>query len=274
MPDDRIDVPVRLADIPAAWWGKARPAATWQAWFMAGGMAPATAARPTWYMAHCQRGVGLQTGVTARPPLPAPKIGLATSGDVAVHAIEVLDGRHPIGSALPGVLSGRFRASEAREYLALATQPDVDRPVKSPAQLPGTIRLDALYRMPRPDGQFLYCFELVRRYPEALEAVGATNANGHQRGAHGCQGMSFASGWFVGTATNIPSNIDPQVQLVSCDYGGASVMQPLGYVMDAAGAFWIGQVSSWDRARYVVLRSGRGRAVPDVVVATRAGACD
>lgn len=280
VPDKQADVPARLADVPTSWWGKAGPATAWQAWFVSGGTAPATAAKATWYMAHCEHGVGLQTGVTARPPLPAPtvspypKLGLATAGDVEVRPIEVLDSRHALGSALPDVLFERFRASEAREYLALAAQPDGYRPVKSPTRLPGTIRLDALYRMPRPDGQFLYYFELIRRYPEAPDGGPSKITGSHERAAGDCQGMSFASGWFLGTATKIPPNIDVQVQLVSCDYDGASVMQPLGYVTDARGAFWIGQVSSWDRERYLVLRSSGRRAVPDVVVATRAGACD
>jgi hypothetical protein len=280
-PGKRVDVPLRFTDVPKAWWGKAEPATIWQAWFVAGGTTRATVDKPTWYMAHCEHGVGLQTGVIGRPPLPPPtvspypKLGLATTGAVDVRGIEVLDRRHAIGSALPDVLSERFRASEAREYLALAAQPDGYRPVKSPTGLPGTIRLDALYRMPRPDGQFLYYFELVRRYPEIPDAAPTESAAvGRGPAAGRCQGMSFASGWFLGTATKIPSTIDVQVRLVSCDYGGAAVMQPLGYVTDAGGAFWIGQLSSWDWERYFVLRSNGRRAAPQVVVATRAGTCD
>jgi hypothetical protein len=282
-PAGRIDIPVRLADLPKPWWGKAGPAATWHAWFVDGGSATATVDRPAWYLSYCQHGVGLQTGVTARPPLapqtvrPYPKLGLAATGEVAFQRIESLDSRHPIGAALLDVLAKPFRDSEAREYLALANPgPDESslRPARPPVQQPGALRLDGLHRMPRSDGQFLYYYEVSRRYPEATAASPASAGPGRHAAPDTCAGVSFATGWFVGTATKVPAGIPVRVDLMSCDYDRALLMQPLGSLTDGRGAYWIAQMSGWDRERYVVLRANAKRAAPDVLVSTPAGRCD
>ena len=72
VPAKAADVPLGLDGIPRRWWGKPGATTTWHAWQIDGTTSDVAVERPTWYLAHCQQGVGLKTALTARPPVPPP----------------------------------------------------------------------------------------------------------------------------------------------------------------------------------------------------------
>ena len=59
-----VDVPLGLDGIPRRWWGKPGPTPTWHAWQIDGVTSEIAVERPSWYLAHCQQGVGLKTSLT------------------------------------------------------------------------------------------------------------------------------------------------------------------------------------------------------------------
>ena len=74
VPLKAADVPLGLDGIPKRWWGKPGPTPTWHAWQIDGVTSEVAVERPSWYLAHCQQGVGLKTSLTARPPVPPPTV--------------------------------------------------------------------------------------------------------------------------------------------------------------------------------------------------------
>ena len=102
VPLKAADVPLGLDGIPKRWWGKPGPTPTWHAWQIDGVTSEVAVERPSWYLAHCQQGVGLKTSLTARPPVPPPtvqpypKLGLASTSPLAFKQIEPIDQSDPI----------------------------------------------------------------------------------------------------------------------------------------------------------------------------------
>jgi hypothetical protein len=285
VPVKRVDVPVRLGDLPARWWGRTEPTGAWHAWFVDGTRTIATVLRPAWYPTHCLRGIGLQSNVRAKPPLPPPdlspypKLGLAATAPIAFAQVEALDERAALWRPLLAALAKPFADNEARLHLQQATEdtraPGVDSPPRlamrarrPPRAKPGAVRIERLYRMPLGADRFLHYFEAARRYPEPAGA-----SAGDPRAAPPCDGLTFGSGWFVSDGTAVPDRLSVDVTLAACDYYGARVMLPLGYVVEGDTAFWFAQVEQYEGESYVVLRATAGEPDVDVVVATAGGRC-
>ena len=101
VPAKAADVPLGLDGIPKRWWGKPGATTTWHAWQIDGTTSDVDVERPTWYLAHCQQGVGLKTPLTARPPVPPPttqpypKLGLASTAPLTFRRIEPVDQGDP-----------------------------------------------------------------------------------------------------------------------------------------------------------------------------------
>lgn len=286
VPVKRVDVPVRLGDLPARWWGPTEPTGAWHAWFVDGTRTVATVLRPAWYPTHCLRGVGLQTNLSANPPLPPPtvspypKLGLAATAPIAFRQVEALDERSALWAPLLAALAKPFADGEARLHLQQANEdtraPGIDSPprlamraLRPPRTQPGAVRLERLYRMPVGDERFLYYFEAARRYPEPP----GPPADDLRPTPLPCDGLTFGSGWFVSAGTALPARLPVDVTLAACDYYGARVMLPLGHLVEGDTSFWFGQVEQYEGESYVVLRVTASRPDVEVVVATAGGRC-
>jgi hypothetical protein len=271
-PARRVAVPTRLSDVPARWWGAGPPTTTWHAWLVDGQRTIATVQRPTWYPAPCRRGIGLQTDVTGRPPLPHastwpyPKLGLATSAPVAFGRIESIAETHPLWMALLAALPARFTAGEtsmfhqqAGEAFRRAFEEDeAGTPRGRPAHRQrGAVRLERLYRAPLDDDRFVHYFEARRRFAPS----------------DGCASGTFASGWFVSDGATLPTQLPMQLTLVSCRDDGVRVMLPLGYVREPGATLWFAQLDESGRERYLVVRATSRQEKPDVAIDTAAGDC-
>ena len=279
-PERRRTVPIRVADLPARWWGRTGVSTTWHAWTVDGRATVATIARPAWYPAHCQKGVGLQTDVRPPgrlPPLavtPYPKLGLASTTPVAFERVETLDERSPMWAPLLKALAKPFAADEARVYLLRLSGEGPAPPLKHPRGLPGAVRLERLYRMPLRDGWFAYYYEATRQYPAAVEATrpDAPSSSASQV-SDACEGASLGVGWFVANTAEPPARLSVDVDLMSCDYDRAWTMLPLGYLPDGEGGLLISQFSGPNREVYAVLRMDARRSAPALVFGTPGGRC-
>ena len=78
VPLKKADVPLGLDGIPKRWWGKPGPTPTWHAWQIDGVTSEVAVERPSWYLAHCQQGVGLKTSLTAAPTASATLIQIGS----------------------------------------------------------------------------------------------------------------------------------------------------------------------------------------------------
>jgi hypothetical protein len=263
-PARTIDVPVSVDDLPRRWWGKARPSRTWHAWLVDGARLPAAVKGPAWYPTYCLSGIGLQTNVVGRRPLPPPgtspypKMGLAASAPTAFGRIEVLDGQAAVWAPLRARLQAAF-AHAARDQRTSGTR-----------TTPRT-QVERLYRAPLGSGRFVHYVEAVRRYPDdPAEPASALEAAFAQAR---CHGMAFASGWFVSDGTTVPEGTAIDVKPVSCRYDGARTMLPLGYLVEGDTTWWFAQLTERNREAYAVIRATVDRPEPRVVVTARGGSC-
>jgi hypothetical protein len=282
-PRKRLSVPVRLGDLPRRWWGKVEPTGSWHAWLVDGTQTLATVQRPAWYPSLCRRGIGLQTDVTARPPLPPPdtspypKLGIAATTRLPFRRVETLEGGHRMGAALAAALARPVADAEARLYLQqhasenfrsapdTPPHPSTGYTLTPPRSMPGTLRVERLYRVPVADRRSLIYYEAARRYPEPTPAPPPSPD---------CQGMTFASGWFVTTGDAVPDPLPVNIQLASCDYDGVLLLNPLGYMPTPRGALVIAEFTSWERELYVVLRARPDRLQPEMLLTTDGGRCN
>ena len=283
VPAKAADVPLGLDGIPKRWWGKAgRPAPKWHAWQIDGTTTDVVVERPTWYLAHCQQGVGLKTSVTARPPVPPPdvqpypKLGLAATSRRAVPAhraarpecvdLDARGRRDDHGDRRGRGQDGRQHERPRRG----AEAPDRRRP-SAPRCRPESSRSIA---SPLGRGRFLYYVEATKRYGMPPLSAGRTDRYASPR-KDGCSVMTFAEGWFVAGAEGTlptPPKLD-DVRLTSCDYDDVWLMLPLGYIADGANPLWIAPDDRVGVESYVVLRWDTEKAGPVAVFHTPGGWC-
>jgi hypothetical protein len=244
-------IPIKLTDVPKAWWEISPPGADWQLWTSAGSSA-VHVTQPTWVDAHCARQVALQTDYKSPEPLPPPteqpypKDGLAVAPARVVEPIEIVTVKP---DTIPlGELRARFNDAER----------DVDRNFGHP--LPRRVRepidpvVEALYAF--GDAPRAYYVESSRLY--------------RKLGDDGCTAIGFGTGWFVKDGEKIRW-LDMAVDLLDCNKYGASYMLPLGAIRSGGRTFWIVQYAGWDHERYVVVEVKQKRV--EAVVNTWAGGC-
>ena len=282
MPDKKADVPLGLDGVPKRWWGKAGPTAKWHAWQIDGTTAEAVVERPTWYLAHCQQGVGLMTSLTAQPPVPPPtvqpypKLGLASTAPLAFQRIEPLDQRAPIWMPVVDAMTTAMAKAEDDLGGAPARNAGVAKhPIPEAERAKVPVRIEALYRIPLARNRYLYYVEATKRYGMPPMPAGRSTPVPSPR-SDGCSVMSFAEGWFVAGADGkipTPPKLD-NVRVTSCDYDYVWLMLPLGYVADGVGRLWIAQLNAWGTESYVVLRWDADKGMPVLVSQTPGGWCE
>jgi hypothetical protein len=283
VPAKAADVPLGLDGIPKRWWGKGGPATTWHAWQIDGTTTDVVAERPSWYLAHCQQGVGLKTAITAQPPVPPPtvqpypKLGLAATAPLAFRRIEPIDQRAPNWTPVVEAMTKAMSDAEA----ALGTGPAMNvqgrlkHPIPEAERARTPVHVESLYRMPLGRDRYLYYVEATKRYGMPPISAGRDARTPSVRTKDGCGVMSFAEGWFVAGADGTlpaPPKLD-QLRVAPCDYDTVALMLPLGYVEDRKNPLWIAQLTGWENESYVVLQWDAGRGVPVIHYQTHGGWC-
>lgn len=271
VPEKSVSTPITVSDIPGGWWGKSGPVAEWHVWTLDGNRSTALIKRPSWYLAHCQQGVGLLSNAEVRvpppPPVvqPYPKAGLASSAPLPFQPVAVMHESSPVWKAIPRTIEERVAQREdelARGYL----QDGWDHPYSREERRIVDIEVESLFRTPLNGGKFLYYFEAVKRYVEDPAR------NPPRPGAKPCDVLTFARGWFVAGNSDTELTIDAlEVRMTSCDFADVDVMLPLAYLRIDDAPLWIVQLSGWGRERFALIRFTEGK--PEIVFATHGGEC-
>jgi hypothetical protein len=260
VPLKAADVPLGLDGVPRRWWGKPGATTTWHAWQIDGVTSETAVERPTWYLAHCQQGVGLKTPLTAQPPVPPPtvqpypKLGLASSSRLAFKRIEPVDQADPMWTKVTDVVGAATSKTEDEmggpPRVNVAAQPKHPTPPADRARV--AARVEALYRLPWAAGQSLYYVEATKRY--GMPPLPADRKAAAPSPKGGCSVMTFANGFFVAGAGEVIPPPPLNVRVTSCDYDTVSLILPLGAVGEGKAQVWIGQVTGWDYESFAGFR--------------------
>jgi hypothetical protein len=278
VPVKSADVPLDLDDVPKRWWGKAGPTKTWHAWQIDGTRSQVAVERPTWYLAHCQQGVGLKTGLTARPPIPPPtvqpypKLGLASSAPVAFKPLEAVDQTSPLWTPIGKAVAKAVQAGEdALGQMRMNVEYRLPHPIPSAQRAKVPVKVETLYRMPLGGGRFVYYVEATKRY--GMPPLSATrSAPAATPRPDGCSLMSFANGWFAIGDGEAP-DLEAFVRVTSCEYDDVSLMLPLGYIDDGDEPVWIAQFTGWSAERYSLVRWHAEKKDAAAILDTHGGWC-
>ncbi len=260
VPAKAADVPLGLDGIPKRWWGKPGATTTWHAWQIDGTTADVATERPTWYLAHCQQGIGLKTALTARPPVPPPsmqpypKLGLASTAPLPFRRIQPIDQGDPswmtIADKVGEVMNKAEDAMRGIPRMNVEFQPRHPMPPAERAKV--STRIESLYRLDHGSGRALYYVEATKRYGmPPLPADGSAKAATPRRG---CSVMTFGNGFFVIGADGAMAAPTLDVRMSSCDYDTVSLILPLAAIGDDAEQVWIGQLTGWDYESYAGFR--------------------
>ena len=281
VPVKSADVPLGLDGIPKRWWGKAGRTTTWHAWTPDGATRDVAVERPTWYLAHCQQGIGLKTALTIPAPVPPadvqpyPKLGLASSAPVTFRPLEPIDESLPLWSAIRASIATAIDKAEnkmdGKPRMNAAFSPKHPNTPAERAQ--AETRLEALYRLPLDRDRFLYYYEATKRY--GMPTLSAdSKAALPSPDADGCSVMTFAQGWLViGSDGKVPVAELEEVRLSSCHYDDVQLMLPLGYVVDGARPILIGQLTGHENESFLVMRWDETAKEPKPVLHTHGGWC-
>jgi hypothetical protein len=260
VPLKKADVPLGLDGIPKRWWGKPGPTPTWHAWQIDGVTSKVAVERPSWYLAHCQQGVGLKTSLTAQPPVPPPtvqpypKLGLASTSPLAFKQIEPIDQSDPIWMKVADAVGAAISKAEDEmdRRRVINSIPQLKHPTPAAERANVSAHVEALYRVPQGAGRSLYYVEATKRYgmpplPADRKAVAPSPKEG-------CGVMTFANGFFVAGADDAIPPPTLNVKVTSCDYDTVSLILPLAVVGEGKSQVWIGQVTGWDYEAYAGFR--------------------
>jgi len=279
VPAKAADVPLGLDGIPKRWWGKPGATTIWHAWQIDGTASDVAVERPTWYLAHCQQGVGLKTALTARPPVPPPttqpypKLGLASTAPLAFRRIVPVDQSDakwlPIVDKVSAAVNKGEDAMSGIPSMEAPTLPKHPTPPDQRATVP--TRVESLYRLALEGGRTLYYVEATKRY--AMPPIPADQKAKAKTPKGGCSVMSFANGFFLVDADGRIPTPTLEVRLSSCDYDMVSLMLPLGAIVDGNRHVWIGQVTGWDYESFAGFEWDRANSKIGDVFFTRGGWC-
>lgn len=246
VPATSVDVPLSLRDVPKRWWGSVGPRDTWQVWAPGSPPQMVKVRQPDWAPSYCQKELGLRTDYQPRllPPRPGtspyPKDGLAVSPPHPVEPIEVLDADSRERGDVIEAIHERFVEQE-HETLQTLIREHGNNPRQVPlppneAELRATpsMVVEALYAYgtsPRT-----YFIETAREYKRDGECTVVLSGRGRVTRDSG----KFSTDGF-------------RLGITACDRSNATYMLPLGVMLLPGGAYWIAQISGWDRETYVVI---------------------
>jgi hypothetical protein len=279
VPTKDPDVPLALDEIPKRWWGKGGPVTRWHAWQIDGSTSEIVTQKPTWYLAHCQQGVGLTTSLTARPPLPPPtvqpypKLGLAATTALPFRRIEPLDQNAPVWMRVVDTVTAAMTKAEDEMKGTPMSGGLPPHPIEKAERAKVPVRVESLYRAPLGPGRFLYYVEATKRY--GMPKLVADRQSKLPAPKKGCWTMTFGQGWFVGSADGgAPMTIANLVsRVVDCEYSGTQLMLPLAALGDVTPPVWIVQFTGWDNESFAVMRWDAEKKDAEIAFLTSGGFC-
>jgi hypothetical protein len=246
-PGRAFDVPITIEDVPDEWWSRTPPTATWTLWPTDGAPRPVRATAPVRYAAQCLPGFGFKTDYktdrATPPPIerPFPKDGIAVSGRVTIHRVEVLDQRAPEWDDFARRSAKSFDEVERR---AASSYENWRHPLPRRERETQPVKIEALYRTRVPDAGEIYYLETSRQYDDP-------------RQKDGCDVVTFAAGW-VRPWKPEREVFDLSAVITYCDRAAAEFILPLGLIRLAKRPpAWILQVAGWLHERYVIIETGR-----------------
>jgi hypothetical protein len=279
VPVKAADVPLGLDGIPKRWWGKPGATTKWHAWQIDGTTSDVAVERPTWYLAHCQQGIGLKTALTARPPVPPPtmqpypKLGLASTAPLAFRRIVPVDQTDakwmPIVDKVSEAVNKGEDAMTGLPSMNAPMLPKHPTPPAERAKVP--TKVESLYRLALEGGRTLYYVEATKRY--GMPPIPADRSAKAPTPKKGCSVMSFANGFFLVDADGKIPAPTLDVRLSSCDYDMVSLVLPLGAIVESDRHVWIGQVTGWDYESFAGFQWDRESGKIADVFFTRGGWC-
>ncbi len=266
IPPKKVEVPIGLADVPSDWWPDDTPELAWNLWTFDGDARRVEVTEPFLTPLYCGAVVGLRTSYTPAglPPAlseqPYPKIGLATTGDVVVEPLTMVEEGSDDWRRLEARLVESFDRAEA-EAIGKEWAFGWGFPVRSEDRVGAPVVLEAVYRAPHETpGTVAYFIEASRRYEVRRWDEDPP-----------CDLVTFVWGWAIagpGGALTLKMN----AYITDCWRNGASVMFPLGLVRLDGRVLWVAQWSGWDEESYAVVEVPRDLEVK-TLIRTQAGSC-
>jgi len=233
-PGQRPDIPITVAGSPKSWWPNGRPAGFWTAWPTRGESRVVYVKGMVSLTVECQPQVGLQTDYSSLEPpgpprmQPHPKDGLASTGDVLVEPLEILNARSADWTRVAADVAARVTEVETKLMANRRVPPELSEPERRKK----AFALEVLARSPgaRPGTTLLY-FEGVKRYGVPL---------------------TYAVG-FVVIDPEAPPRIIETVALSDDKREGLLYTLPLGSFRADGKLYWAVQRSGWGYERFDVL---------------------
>lgn len=192
----------------------------------------------------CTARMALRSDYKAREPIPPsreqpfPKDGLLVSGGQTVLPLPAIPRSSTEWSSSAVVLLPEFNKVEDAAIASFTAWRHPFSRIQR-ARLP--IEIEALYRVPMDEeGWAAYYIEAVRKYPPGPDD-------------NGCGLVTFANGWIRLGPKGRPL-FDVGARVSYCDRKGAGYMLPFGVLTLEQKAFWVYQMSGYDREWFVVAR--------------------
>lgn len=260
-PQPTFEVPISLADVERDWWPDKRPQVDWTLWLPDGQSRPLKALAPAWIRAQCLANIGLRTdyqhaGAVAPPDAaPYPKVGLAVAAtpgaEAGVEPVAIVDEDSQDWRWLRGRVTKQFEGAENEAIRKTGFK----HPYTTLERLAMPVTLEALYRTPdTKPGEFIYYFEIVRRYPERDPKKVQDPP---------CDLLTYAWGSAQKSSGGqaLPEAMFAVVN--DCNRWNATFMLPFGVLRGSDGRpIWVGQLSGWGHEFYIAqdLKSLRSRS--------------
>ncbi len=250
-PRPTFEVPISLDDVAESWWPDKTPQVDWTLWLADGERRPLKALAPAWVRAQCLANIGLRTdyqhpGPVAPPDAaPYPKVGLAIAAtpgfEVALEPIATVDEDSQDWRWLRGPLTKQFQGVE-NEALRRAGGRHPYGTVER-GHMPLT--LEALYRAPdAKPGDFIYYFEVSRRYPERDPKKVQDPP---------CDLLTYARGSVRRSSAGVTAPAALVGVATDCYRWNAAFLLPFGVLRGSGGQpILVAQISGWGREIYVV----------------------
>lgn len=264
-PAKKVEVPIRLTDIPRRWMGEVAFSPTWRLFPDTGEPRDIPVTGTTWAPALCQQQVLLETRDAARDPMRppvgpfVPMQGLATLGGGRAIRPTLHDAASPRLAEVADALGPEIdRAEQWRlhgEYLGVFIHP---HSLAVRRTYPAQVVL--LASGPGPDGEVSY-FEAVRRYPR--EAEDADNA--------WCDIVTYAAGWVHPGGRGGLSVKISDLEITSCLLERVTRRTPLGIVYAGPTPTWVLDARGDDEQ--VIVYRPPGERDGEILLAAPMGSC-
>jgi hypothetical protein len=260
VPKYALEAPLRFADIPARWWGRVAPATTWTAWPTRGEPHAVHVSGPIVFIAHCLSNVGLRSDYLSPEPIPPltqqhhPKDGVATTGDVTVEPVDVLDDTAPEWAA---ILAQVTPAVEKAEVKGAGDYVDVGRQSWQARRARAPLKLEVLCRTKDASkGASVYYFEAVRQFAPQ-PGIPPLFPQPGQRGPvrRDCAFVIFSQGFVVSDGKALVS-ASAVSTFAACDREAVEYGLPLGTITVGGRAHWIMHWSGYGREHYTIIEIG------------------